>query len=40
MQIVGNIILGVGIFFIGLSIGMLVTFYFLEIKDCDTESKE
>ena len=40
MQIVGNIILGVGIFFIGLSIGVLATLYFLEIKDFDTESEE
>ena len=38
MQIVGNIILGIGIFLIGLSIGMFITLYILEIKDFDKES--
>ena len=40
MQMVGNIILGIGIFLIGLSIGIFVTFYILEIKDFDKESSD
>lgn len=36
MQMIGDIILGIGIFLlIGVSIGTLVTFYFLEIKESE-----
>lgn len=40
MQIVGDIVLGIGIFLIGISIGVLATFYFVEIKGFDEESTD